>query len=650
MRILGRTFSAVLLSSSLSFQVSAETADLATLFGARANIESVGLSPLGDFVVYKTPAGPRDTNFVVAEIATGKENLIANSSFEQARISDCGWVKNDRLICVVVGETSLDGIKLGFTRTFAIGRDGTNLRMLGTRSNDRTLELNQFSGALIDTLPADAENVLMQVPFLEQTNTGSRLLSPEPGLGVKRYNIYNGKWTMEERPNKNASRYVTDTKGEVRFRTIRDVDGNNNYSGKRIHAYRGQDDRGWKQVALADDASMVGFDESGDSIYTLEPVNGRDALVKQRLDGSAQKETVFAHDKVDITDLVRFGAKQRPVGVYYYDEYQHLEYFDEGLKKLGTSIAKALPGKAITLLDTSWDENRILLFAQADDDPGTYYVFDRKNRELMLITPVRHQLAGRTLAKTKPVNYPAADGTSIPGYLTLPPGGEGKRLPLIVMPHGGPSSRDTWGFDWIAQFLAANGYAVLQPNYRGSGGYGEDWLGENGFQGWRQAIGDINDGARWAVASGLADADRIGIVGWSYGGYAALQANVLDPALYKAAVAIAPVTDFEQFVSEARFYMNARLVKDFVGAGPERAAGSPAQHAAAFRVPVLMFHGTMDLNVDVKQSRTMARELRKEGKTVDYVEYDGLEHSLIDSKARIDMLTRIGAFLKANVP
>ncbi len=649
MRVSGRALSALFLSSFFAFEVSAEMADLATLFGARENIESVGLSPLGDFVVYKTPAGPRDTNFVVAEIATGESKLIANSAFEQARISDCNWAKNDRLTCLVVGETNFDGLKIGFTRMFAIGRDGTNLRMLGTRSNDRALEINQVSGTLIDTLPGDPENILMQVPFLEQMTTGTRLLSPESGLGVRRYNIYNGKWGVQERPNKMASRYVTDTKGNVRFRTIRQEDGDQRFTGKRTHWYRDQTSQAWKEITLSNDAYMVGFDESGDGIFTLEPVNGRDGLVRHRLDGSGAKETVFAHDKVDVMGLVRFGAKQRPVGVYYYDDYKHIEYFDDGLKKLGSSLAKVLPGKSITLLDTSWDENRILLFAQADDDPGTYYVFDRSKRELMVITPVRQQLEGRLLAKTKPIAYPAADGTSIPGYLTLPPGKEGKGLPLIVMPHGGPSSRDTWGFDWMAQFFAAKGYAVLQPNYRGSSGYGEDWIGDNGFQGWRQAIGDINDGARWAIASGLADKDRVGIVGWSYGGYAALQSNVIDPALYKAAVAIAPVTDFERFVNEARLFKNSRLVKNFVGSGPELQAGSPAKHAAAIRAPVLMFHGTMDLNVDVNHARIMARELRKEGKSVEYVEFDGLQHSLIDSKARIDMLTQIGTFLQTNL-
>lgn len=604
---------------------------------------------MGDFVVYKTPAGPRDTNFVVAEIATGKQNLLANSSFDGSRISECHWVKTDRLTCLVVGETKVDGIKLGFTRMFAIGRDGTNVRTLGTQDTDRALQLNQYSGRLIDTLPADPEHVLMQVPFLEQSTTGTRLLSPESGLGVKRYNIYNGKESTLERPNRNASRYITDAQGDIRFRTVRDIDGNQNYTGKQIHWYRDREARNWKRVTLPDAAYVLSFDESGDSVYTLEPVNGRDALVKHRLDGGAEKQVVFAHEKVDITNLARIGARNRPVGVYYYDEYEHLEYFDNDLKALGKSLSRALPGKTVTLLDTSWDENRILLLAHADNDPGTYYVFDRKGRELMVISAVRDELTGKTLATSKPISYRAADGTLIPGYLTLPPGKEGTQLPLVVMPHGGPTARDTWGFDWLAQYLALNGYAVLQPNFRGSSGYGEDWVGDNGFQGWRQAIGDINDGARWAIASGLADAKRVAIVGWSYGGYAALQSNVVDPALYKAAVAIAPVTDLQQFVSEARHYKESRLVKESIGSGPERLAGSPARHAAAFRVPVLMFHGTMDLNVDVNQSRVMARELRKEGKPVDYVEYDGLEHSLVDSKVRIDMLTRIGAFLNTNL-
>ncbi|WP_341713627.1 alpha/beta fold hydrolase, partial [Erythrobacter sp.] len=242
-------------------------------------------------------------------------------------------------------------------------------------------------------------------------------------------------------------------------------------------------------------------------------------------------------------------------------------------------------------------------------------------------------------------SYPARDGTQIPGYLTLPPGSDGKGLPAIVLPHGGPSARDEWGFDWLVQFFVARGYAVLQPNYRGSAGYGEAWFGKNGFQAWPTAIGDVNDAGLWLVSQGIASADQLAIVGWSYGGYAALQAQVLDPDLFRAVVAIAPVTDLLEMREYARGYTNSRLVSAFLGEGPHLTTGSPARHADAFHAPVLLFHGTLDQNVNVQQSRIMEDRLKRAGKAVEYVEYEDLAHSLSDSKVRTDMLVRIDKFL-----
>src|SRR5206468_8309206 len=156
---------------------------------------------------------------------------------------------------------------------------------------------------------------------------------------------------------------------------------------------------------------------------------------------------------------------------------------------------------------------------------------------------LRPELEGRQLASVTSVAVPASGGVNIPAYLTLPPSGASKNLPAVVLPHGGPSDRDRWGFDWLAQFLAARGYAVIQPNYRGSSGFGDAWLGEEGFKAWRTSIGDVSAAARWLSSQGIADPKRLAIVGWSYGGYAALQSAVSEPSLYKAVVAVAPVTD-----------------------------------------------------------------------------------------------------------
>jgi dipeptidyl aminopeptidase/acylaminoacyl peptidase len=219
----------------------------------------------------------------------------------------------------------------------------------------------------------------------------------------------------------------------------------------------------------------------------------------------------------------------------------------------------------------------------------------------------------------------------------------------VVLPHGGPSSRDDWGFDWLAQFLAARGYAVIQPNYRGSSGYGEEWEGKNGFRAWRTAIDDVSASARYLIAQGIANPQRLAIVGWSYGGYAALQSAAVEPALYKAAVAIAPVTDLALLKSESEHFTNYELVKQFVGTGPQVIDGSPLRHAAQIKVPVLLFHGDMDRNVGIAHSEKMAAALRDAGDRVDFVRFKGLDHQLDDSDARIEMLTRIGEFLDSAI-
>ena len=146
----------------------------------------------------------------------------------------------------------------------------------------------------------------------------------------------------------------------------------------------------------------------------------------------------------------------------------------------------------------------------------------------------RPGLEDMKLAPMKAITYRAADGTMVPGYLTLPVDRPARGLPAIVLPHGGPGSRDVWGFDWLAHYFAAEGFAVLQPNFRGSTGYGDAWFQKNGFKSWETAIGDVNDAGRYLVSEGIADPARLGVFGWSYGGYAALQSVALDPDLFKA--------------------------------------------------------------------------------------------------------------------
>lgn len=272
-------------------------------------------------------------------------------------------------------------------------------------------------------------------------------------------------------------------------------------------------------------------------------------------------------------------------------------------------------------------------------------LFDRNKKTLNEEMLERPDLEKYTLANVKPVTVTAADGTQILAYLTLPPGKPATNLPAVVFPHGGPASRDSWGFDWIAQFLAARGYAVIQPQYRGSAGFGEDWQNENGFKNWRTAISDISASARWLSSQGIADPKRLAILGWSYGGYAALQSAAVEPSLYKAAVAIAPVVDLQMLKDDAKHYSSENYINAFVGSGPHVAEGSPLKQVAAIQVPVLLAHGDLDVNVDIRHSEAMANALRSRGKQVEFLSYKNLDHQLPDAAVRTEILRKAGELL-----
>ena len=460
------------------------------------------------------------------------------------------------------------------------------------------------------------------------------------------------KVSSVEPPRRTVSQYMSDGQGQIRLMGIPEVSGEVMLTGRVRYDYRAEGSRNWvKLVDYQDDQfHPLAIDATNNSLYALRKREGRYVLTQTKLASGLAETSVAANPKVDIDDVVRIGDGQRVIGYTYADDRRHTVYFDPEYKALSTALGKALPNLPIvTFVNASQDGNRILLFAGSDSDAGRYYLFDKTTKALGEILPARPGLAGRTLAKVQSVTYPAADGTSVPAYLTLPAGKTAKGLPAVVLPHGGPSARDEWSFDWLAQFLAARGYAVIQPNYRGSAGFGDLWLAKNGFKGWRTSIGDVSAAARYLVWEGIAAPDRLAILGWSYGGYAALQSAATEPSLYKAVVAIAPVTDLDMLKNDYSGYTNRRIVEEFVGSGAHIAEGSPLRRAAAITAPVLLVHGDLDANVGVAQSQKMDSALRAAGKTSELLLFKGLDHQLEDSEARALMLSKIGALLERTI-
>ncbi len=486
----------------------------AALFGARPSVEQISLSPDGDKVAIIAPTTGPGNAVLVAPIQ-GEAKPIATSSGVPMKLTSCGWSASDRLVCRQRGD--LEGIS--FSRMFGMDSDGKRQLPLARRSSGDTTRISQHDGRVIDWMAGKDGSVLMERDFVPEITTGSHIRSDRGGLGVELVNTRTLQTARVEQPRTNAAGYIADGRGDVRIMWINQNNAAGMLTGTTDYFYRDPDGKGQWRKLTSDDVSRTGWqpiavDAGLNVAYALHRLNGRLALYRMSLDGKATTALVYANPQVDVDDVIQVGRSARVIGASYVTDRRQTIFFDDAYAKLSRSLAKAVPGlPLISFVGASADENRLLLRAGSDVNPGGYYVLDRAARAMNPILLERPGLEGETLAPVRAVSFPAGDGTMVPAYLTLPVGATAKGLPAIVMPHGGPAARDEWGFDWLAQFFAARGYAVLQPNFRGSTGYGDQWFVDNGFRSWKVAIGDVTDAGRWLVREGTADPARLAIVG-----------------------------------------------------------------------------------------------------------------------------------------
>jgi dipeptidyl aminopeptidase/acylaminoacyl peptidase len=630
----------------------AELADPETKFGARNSVQQMSLSPDGTKIVYISPAGGAKSVAMVATLGGGEPQPVAQTDGAPWNLSWCDWASNVRLVCSLYGIESENGFLLPYTRLLAMDINGGNLIKLGQSSKEETQYRRQFDGSIIDWHSSDNGKLLMSRNYVPERASSLKLASSEKGLGVDEVDSTTGKSERRESPREGVRAYISDGKGQVRLMSTYDSSlSSGDLLGMTRFFYRKINSRDWIPFSVHSEErpGLIPFavDSAENVAFAYNKKNGRDVLYKISLDGSLSLSLIYDQGSVDIDDSITLGRSGRVVGVQVITDRRESIYFDAGLKKIAESLKYALPSlPLIEFVGASRNELKILIHASSDVDPGRYYLFDKERRNLSEIMLSRPMLEGAELSEVKSIRYKSSDGTEIPGYLTLPRGSKGKNLPAIVMPHGGPAARDEWGFDWMVQYYATMGFAVLQPNFRGSSGYGEDWFVGNGFKSWNIAIGDVNAGGKWLVDQGIANPNKLAIVGWSYGGYAALQSNVLAPDLFKAIVAIAPVTDLQMLVDDSQNYTNSRLTREYVGKGPHVVAGSPLRNIGAFKAPVLMFSGDRDLNVNIRHARSMDKAMRAASKSSLLVVYKGLDHNLIDSNVRAQMLRQSAEFLR----
>ncbi|EGF90917.1 prolyl oligopeptidase family protein [Asticcacaulis biprosthecium C19] len=347
----------------------------------------------------------------------------------------------------------------------------------------------------------------------------------------------------------------------------------------------------------------------------------------------------------------------RLAGFAYHTDTLHYDYFDPGMKKVHEALPKVLgDGYRTYPVSHAEDPRKMIVRSEGNGDAGSYYFVDLTTGDGAHLASDYPELPEEWVTEKQVISYPAADGLTIDAYLTLPPMRSGQNLPLVVLPHGGPQARDYADFDWQAQALASRGYAVLQPNFRGSSGYGQAFV-EKGYGEWgRKMQTDLSDGVRHLTGKGIIDPSRVAILGASYGGYAAMAGATLDAGVYRCAVAIAGVSDLEAMIaweeidSGSSKSTTVRYWNRFMGDKAGWAEVSPARQASKAYCPILLLHGTDDTVVPIDQSRRMEKALKAAGKPVEFITYKGQDHWETIGSHRIEMMNAAVAFLEKHNP
>ena len=344
-------------------------------------------------------------------------------------------------------------------------------------------------------------------------------------------------------------------------------------------------------------------------------------------------------------------------GFSQHDDWISLSYFDPILKKLSDALPDVVgTGTRFSIASFAEDPRKMLVYTEDKGDAGSYWFYDLSNGTAEPVTTNFPDLPSEWITQKQAIDYQAGDGLNIHAYLTLPPFREARNLPLIVMPHGGPEARDYIDFDWKTQALASLGYAVLQPNFRGSTGYGQDFTDAGHGEWGRKMQSDLSDGVRYLAGKGIIDPKRVAIFGASYGGYAALAGATLDTGIYKCAVSVAGISDLKEMINfgiENSAVNNSHLVltmKLMMGDPRHYDEISPAKQAARCDCPVLLIHGADDTVVPIDQSQRMERALKAAGKDVQFITYKGQDHWEDIPSARIAMMQAIADFLQTHNP
>lgn len=606
-------------------------------FASAPTIDKLRISPDGTKLsMIQTVDSEKEQLVLVKlfDLETGEQRFLVKADSRDLTIYSVIWANNKQLLMRAGYASYRYGTPVVETRLMVIDvESGKNRSVITGALQRRLVRTPQFQSNIVALKPEDEHNFLLALDGFSY------------GLGTSLVNInLNGEMSsIVAHAKENLIDWITDRQHNARIATFRD---DTTFTIAEKVGESGDFKTLWQFEAFSEQAVWpIAFDQNPNLLYVSAYHDGRKAIFKVDLSApSLQLELVKSDENYDVPAEIDYSWQEQKVIAIGGD------YIDAKHQAFQKALDAALPDADNMIVSSSYDQNRYIVESSNETHAGSYLLGDRKAKSMTFLLNKFSQLDPELMVAKQKISYQARDELKIEGYLTTPKGYEKGALPTIIFPHGGPISFDDGGFDYWTQFFANRGYAVLQMNFRGSYGYGFDFM-QMGLQGWgAQMQDDVEDGTRWLIAQGIADPKRICIVGASYGGYAALMGAVKTPDLYQCVVSFAGVTDVEALVKSRRSYTNYEMVKKQVGDDfdvlEER---SPLTHAKKINIPVLLIHGSDDRSVPVKQSIAMYKALKSADKPVEYIELDEGDHYLSTNSHRLETFKAMDRFLQQHL-
>ncbi|MEO1241565.1 MAG: S9 family peptidase [Pseudomonadota bacterium] len=657
-------FSIILAWSAGLTAATAQKADPA-LFGALPSIDMVEISPDGKTVgLLQNSNGQSTVVFFDLDNPNATPNGVIVGAVKARSLQ---WVGNDHLLLLASDSQNLgsafntSGQTRELFRWISISKETRELKMLFRQDAGYYVP---SPGNILATTPESPNDAVFArwTPDARAPSTpvSVRLKKRDIGDGYSLFNVNveTGREKITYRGKSDTYDWIVDENGEAILR----IDFNERTDERKIYRRR-PNGRTFDHLITykaeygsAETVSYYGLGETSNEILATG-YNGQDTIGLSgfNLDTGVMGRTIFRDDKYDITSIYYDADTATATTVYYTDDFPRAHHLNPDDQRLQDSLGQALPGAVPYITSKSQNGEKLIIRAVYADRPTDIYLFDKPTRNLAFFSSTRPAIADKIYAQKTKFDYTSADGLEIDGYLTIPAGKDAKNLPLIVLPHGGPESRDTQSFDWWAFFYAARGYAVYQPNFRGSFGYGLKFR-EAGYGEWgRKMQSDITNGVQKLIDDGLADPERICIIGGSYGGYAALAGATLTPNLYACAVSVNGVSDLPTMIGAAALqsslgaeYWEKRIGSRFRDSN-ELAAVSPKRRVTSATAPIMLIHGRDDTVVNFEQSEIMRDALVAANKPVEFIELEGEDHWLSFGQTRIEMLQRSIEFIDRHI-